>query len=575
MTISRWGRLGVLLLLLVPVGAEAQTARAETPQDLLALAREFREWRRAPSGLAPDYGAVVATLRKDLPTFQRRLEALRRDDWPVSTKVDFLVVRSELNEIDFDLRVMRPWSRNPHYYVEEAVAAARRPVGGRYQMGPGVTVPYDVKRAEAIIAGLERAPKIVEQAKRMLTEPVGEMGDAALEVLTDIRPAFQEFGRVVSPHVPESHRARLVAAAEAAGAALAGYRDWITSNRARMTAPYAIGRPAFDWYVRHVLMLPYDGDQLLMQAQQERDRGWAFLAMERQKNRRLPALSPAPTNARYSEWKDATDVLAREWAEEHELFTRPGHVGAMRHYGDGVYIEPFGMLGFPTTTWPADQKREFLAPPDHPFNHNYWNSGHRVDPAVNHPHSDYPGHTFEGAVSQRATSEIRRGHNTRGDSWCYYMEEAQLQLDFPFVNGPRVRERMYGLHIMRAERVYSVVKFADGTLPPKALAAHFMKSVPWMEPHVAERHEVWRKFTDPGQVLTYQVGRTEVYRLLGDRMKQLGDRFDFRSFHDDLLATGQISVALARWEMTGLDDDAKKLWDLAPIPVGTAAGSPR
>lgn len=575
MTVSRWGSLGVLLLLLAPGAAAAQPARAETPADLLALAREFREWRRTTNALAPDYAAVVAGLRGGLPGFQRRLEALRRDDWPVSTKVDYLVVRSEMAEIDFDLRIVRPWSRNPHFYAEEAIAAPRRHVGGRYQMGPGITVPYDAQRAEAIIAALQRTPTILDQARRLLTEPVGEMGDAALETLTDIRASYQEFGRVVSAHVPESHRARLVAAADAAGVAMQGYREWIAANRARMTAPYAIGRTAFEWYVRYVLMLPYTSEQLLMQAQQERDRGWAFLAMERQRNRHLPPLAPAPTNARYSEWKDATDVLAREWAERHELFTRPDHVGAMRHYGDGVYIEPFGPMGFPTTPWPKGEKREFLIAPDHPFTLNYWNSGHRVDPAVNHPHSDYPGHTFEGAVSQRATSEIRRGHNSRGDSWCYYMEEAQLQLDFPFVNGPRVRERMYGLHIMRAERVYSVVKFADGSLPPKALAAHFMKSVPWMEPHVAERHEVWRKFTDPGQVLTYQVGRTEVYRLMGDRMKQLGDRFDFRAFHDELLATGQISVALARWEMTGLDDDAKTFWDYVPITAGTAASAPQ
>ena len=91
------------------------------------------------------------------------------------------------------------------------------------------------------------------------------------------------------------------------------------------------------------------------------------------------------------------------------------------------------------------------------------------------------------------------------------MEELQLQLDYPFVRGPRVREWMYSLAIMRAERVYVAVKFADGTMSPDQVAQHYLKNVPGMEPYVAKQHEVWRKFVDPAQVLTYQVGKEEIY----------------------------------------------------------------
>src|SRR4029078_3554390 len=130
---------------------------------------------------------------------------------------------------------------------------------------------------------------------------------------------------------------------------------------------------------------------------------------------------------------------------------------------------------------------------------------------------------------------------------------------------------MNSLHIMRAERVSAAVKFADGSLGPAALAEHMIQSVPGMEPHVARKHEVWRKFTDPGQVLTYQVGRSQVYELLGERMRQLGDKFSLRAFHDQLLATGQIPIALARFEMTGKDDEVRTLWKHEPLPLPAAA----
>ena len=91
--------------------------------------------------------------------------------------------------------------------------------------------------------------------------------------------------------------------------------------------------------------------------------------------------------------------------------------------------------------------------------------------------------------------------------------------------------------------------------------------------HVAKKREVWRKFVRPVSVLNYQVFKFEVYKLLRDRMRQLGDDFSLREFHDQLLATGQIPIALARWEMAGIDDDVKHLWETRPIPAGASSPS--
>jgi uncharacterized protein (DUF885 family) len=241
----------------------------------------------------------------------------------------------------------------------------------------------------------------------------------------------------------------------------------------------------------------------------------------------------------------------------------------MRHEDGGLYIEPFGLMGFPAIAKPIGTQTEFLVPPDHWWSHVYWEKGHRLDPATNHLHNDYPGHAFERTVSRRTTCELRRdGLNTRGDAWPTYIEEVQLQLDYPFVRGPRVREWMYGLSILRAERVYTAVKFADGSMTPEQLSRHMLETVPWMEPYVAKKHEVWRKFDgNPADTLKYQVTKFEIYKLLKDRMAQLGDRFDLRAFHDKLFATGQVPVPLARWEMTGLDDEIKHLWKRVPIPL--------
>lgn len=554
------------LTLLVPVTLAAQSTE-QHPADLAQLVKEFRDWRSKTSASEADFGAQVTEQKRGLATYRERLDKLPADTWAPHARVDFLVLRSEMDSLDFDLQIIREVSRNPDFYVDAAARSVSRHIGGRYQTGPGVPVPYDAKRSEAIVQALNRTSQIVEQAPRLLTEPVGEMADVAIERLEGIEKNYADLAQVVGPHLAEPYRAQIGPAAREAGAAMQKYRQWLQQTRPTMKAPFAIGTAAFEWYVKNVMFMPYDSEQLLTQAEMERLRGWAFLALERQKNRDLPEITPTADNHEYSEWKDATDVLSRMWAEDHQLFTKPTNIGPMRDAEGGIWIEPFGMMAFPTEPIPAGHKREFLVGPDHWFSKIYWEVGHRLDPGTNHPHSDYPGHTFEGAVSQRTTCDLRRGHRTRGDAWTYYMEDAQLQLDYPFVRGPRVREWMYSLLIMRAERVHVAVKFAAGEMTPEQVATHFMKNVPHMEPHVAKKHEVWRKYVDPAQVMTYQVGRTQVYRLLADRQKQLGEKFDLKEFNDALLATGQIPVSLARYEMTGLDDEATVFFRRDPLPT--------
>ena len=56
------------------------------------------------------------------------------------------------------------------------------------------------------------------------------------------------------------------------------------------------------------------------------------------------------------------------------------------------------------------------------------------------------------------------------------------------------------------------------------------------------------------------VGKSQFYKLLADRAMQLGDKFNLRQFMDEFLAAGVIPMSLIRWEMTGFDDEIKKLW---------------
>src|SRR6267378_1668498 len=93
--------------------------RTSSYQDLAALFAEWRAFQRPKlvDGV-PDYGAAAMEAQhRELPAWQRRLDAFDAGAWPVAQQVDLEIVRAEMNGLDFDHRVLKPWSRNPAFYV--------------------------------------------------------------------------------------------------------------------------------------------------------------------------------------------------------------------------------------------------------------------------------------------------------------------------------------------------------------------------------------------------------------------------------------------------------------------------
>ena len=97
----------------------ANVTSSEEYEDLVALFKEFREFQK-PKVVAgiPDYTATaMEEQRLGLKQFQDQLSAMDISAWPVSQQVDFHLVRAEMNGLEFYHRVLRPWSRDPCFYL--------------------------------------------------------------------------------------------------------------------------------------------------------------------------------------------------------------------------------------------------------------------------------------------------------------------------------------------------------------------------------------------------------------------------------------------------------------------------
>jgi hypothetical protein len=86
-------------------------------EDLVGLFKEWRDFQKPKviNGV-PDYSAAaMKTQHQDLRKYQQRLAAIDSTSWPVSQQIDYHLVQAEMNGLDFDHRVLRPWSRNPSF----------------------------------------------------------------------------------------------------------------------------------------------------------------------------------------------------------------------------------------------------------------------------------------------------------------------------------------------------------------------------------------------------------------------------------------------------------------------------
>src|SRR5438045_5291658 len=106
-------------LALMATAAGATEAPASSYQSLATL---FTDWRAfnhpAIINGRPDYSvAAMAKKAERLAAFRTRLKAIDTSGWSTEQKNDYRVVEAEMNGLDFFLRVLKPWQRDPDFYA--------------------------------------------------------------------------------------------------------------------------------------------------------------------------------------------------------------------------------------------------------------------------------------------------------------------------------------------------------------------------------------------------------------------------------------------------------------------------
>ncbi len=529
------------LLLLAVLTASASILGAAAPNrqtgsrydDLVALFHEWRAFQRPKlvDGV-PDYtAAAMAAQHRELAAYRRRLAAIDPSTWPVPRQVDYHIVRAEMNGLEFDHRVFRPWANNPAFYVTVFESESDQPAReGPFAYGAvelwQYRFPLDRESAGRIAAGLRTIPALLEQARRNLT---GNGRDLWRFGAQKIRAQSGVLERLLARLTPED--AELRREVERAKAATDAFAAWLEEQAPSKTGPSGVGIAEYDWYLANVQLLPYTWRDELVLMERELARAHAALALEEQRNAGLPELpvvASAEEHARrfndavteYMAFLKTRDILTIHDDMEPALRARLGRFspGPREFFAEVDYREPVAMRlhGF-----------------------------HWFDKAW----------LARGAASSpmRAVPLLYNIFATRTEGLATAWEEMMMQAGL-FDGRPRARELIYILVAQRAARALGELRQHANQFTLEQAAEFASTHTPrgWlrMDGRLV-RDEQHLYLQQPGYGTSYLVGKIQLEGLLADRRRQLGAAFTMRRFMDELVAAGLIPVSLVRWEVMG------------------------
>lgn len=526
-----------------PLAAQEQAARPDHAA-LVALYDAFRAFVPPPmvKGV-PDYSApAMAKQYAELKRFQARLAAIDDSGWPVSERVDYMVVLAEMRGLEFQHRVVQPWKRDPAFYSTTNLGFGPK-MHGAIAI-PKLPLPKD-KLAE-FTARLNAVPEALRQARVNLTEP---RGDLARLAIAQKQVEVNVYGELVARAAQV--QPALVAPAKRAQAAAAQFKAWLESIEAGLPAHGGVGRDNYAWYLKNVLLLPYTPEDIAVIGEREYQRQLAFLKIEEHRNRNIAMPEPVRTRAEFDAKRKAEDEDLLSFLRDGDWVTIPDYV--QHDPEEGPYQFPFE----------KDPVKPGLFDP--PLHLHFFFQAEFRDGRPLRAHN-LPGHAFDALQAARDTRPIRGKprlffvNGLRNEGWAFYLEEMILQAGL-LENRPKTREIDYILGAKRAARILPELKMQANEWTWKQANASLIARTPkWMEPGDAvAQFDIELYLRQPGYGIGYYMGKVELEKLLADVAMQEGDSFDIKSFHDRFRAAGSIPISLIRWEMTGRDDEIRAL----------------
>ncbi|MGE0865371.1 MAG: DUF885 family protein [Vicinamibacterales bacterium] len=565
MTSSLTGRLlsrlallgGIVVLASGAMGAQAPPAAYQQLLGLFGEWRTFEEPPRSSDGV-PDYSPATNARRlEELGRLQSRLQAIDQSGWSIAQQVDHHLVRAEMNGLEYHLRVLQPFARDPAYYASVITGESDTPakegpvIHGAIKLydypiwprtGLDLVQPLSAAQSAELAAKLRTVAPLLAAARQNLAAA------NAKDLWVGGVRAFEEQSealRTLAMRVPASEGA-LSGAAEAARTATDNFADWLRGEAPKKTGPSGIGKEQYTWYLRNVLLVPLSWDEEVTILRRELARGHASLRLEENRNRQLPPLPVADTPAEYAALQERAISRYLKWMADNRILT----------------MEP----------WMERALRERTAPFAPEASRNFFMQATQRDPIPLWTHLYHWWDNMRIRVAPHANPIRRQAllYNvwmSRAEGMATAMEEWMMHAGL-YDDSPRSREIVWIMLITRAARgLGNLYAHANDLTMAQAADIH-VNWTPrgWMRRDPLLGFEQHLYLRQPGYGASYITGGRLMEEVIAERARQLGDAFTLQRVMDEINGAGMIPPSLIYWEVTGDDRMVRELRAGRPLP---------
>jgi uncharacterized protein (DUF885 family) len=545
---------------------KATPAAAKSGNDIAALrkmADEFYAWRNEnfPVGASEaglhtwdarltDYSPAKITARNQrVRKLLDQVRAMPGAKWPKDDRIDWMLFRAQLENAEFGSRVLQSESRDPQLYVGECSS-------GIFSL---LKKEYDAPRTRALAATerLKQMPAMLAQGEKNLQKPVKLFARLAIESARSIDPLFNESLMVLARDLAPDEREALVKARDAALFAIHGFADRLEKRLPSMVEFAPMGTANYNYYLKNVLLLPLDAEQVAML-------GRAELARYRALESLLPDPSladPNPARSKTIPPDQASFLAAYEsrqqemisFMKEHKLVTIPDYLGRFEIRQLPEAFKPTSPGGFmnPPGVYDTDPAGFFFIPTYNPQSKNFYIRAAIEDPRPILGHEGIPGHFMQLSIANHLPNEIRRQHGDGVfvEGWALYGEEMLMRTGLYPDNSP-AQGQILRLSRYRSARIGVDVNLHTGKWTFEQAVQYFMEGG-GLDREAAEG-EAAGAASSPTQKISYIVGKWQIMNLLGRYRDKAGADFRLGQFHDDLIKNGSLPLSIVEWIL--LDD---------------------
>jgi uncharacterized protein (DUF885 family) len=529
------------------------------------LANDYYNWRNEsdPVGSSErglhtwddklgDYSpAKINERAKHVRELLDKVRAFKTDTWSKDDKIDALLLRSQLEGVDFGNRVLKFEFTNPQTYTGECSSAIFLLLKKEYD------TPR--KRALAATARLKAMPALMKQGLANLQSPVKLYAKLAIDSARSIDPLFTKSLMALDVDLAPNEHEELVKARDAAIAAIHGYADELEKRMPKMVDFAPMGEANYNYYLKHVLLLPLDAREVEMIGRVENARYRALEALLPDPKLADPDPSRAanipPDQESFLKAYESREAEMIQFLKEHQIVTIPDYLGRFEIRQLPEAFKPTSPGGFmnPPGVYDKDPVGFFFIPTYNPQSKNFYIRAAIEDPRPILGHEGIPGHFMQLSIANHLTDEIRRQHGDGVfvEGWALYGEEMLMRTGL-YPDNSAAQGQILRLSRYRGARIGVDVNLHTGKWTFEQAVKYFMDAG-GLDREAAEG-EAAGAASSPHQKISYIIGKWQIMNLLGKYKDKQGDNFKLGQFHDDLIKNGSLPVSIIEWIL--LDDDS-------------------